>query len=110
MSQSTFVLILTTVPAEREPAGGLARALVEAQLAACVNVLPEMHSIYRWQGAVEEAREHQLVIKTTAARLTAVREAIARLHPYDVPELIVIPVTDGASSYLEWISDSVRPA
>jgi periplasmic divalent cation tolerance protein len=110
MSEFEFVVVLTTAPAEGTHAATLARALVEGHLAACVNVMPAMQSLYRWQGAVEEAPEHQLIIKTTAARVAALREAIRQLHPYELPEFIVLPVADGAPSYLEWISGSVRPS
>jgi periplasmic divalent cation tolerance protein len=110
MSEREFVVVLTTTPADGRHAATLARALVEGHLAACVNVMPAMQSIYRWQGAVEEATEHQLIIKTTAARVDDLREAIRQLHPYEVPELIVVPVADGAPSYLEWVSASVRPS
>jgi periplasmic divalent cation tolerance protein len=107
MSQPTFVVVLTTVAAQEAEAATLARALVDLRVAACVNVLPVMQSVYRWQGNVEESHEHQLVIKTTSARLSALREAIATLHPYEVPELLVVPVIDGGTAYLEWISQSV---
>ena len=99
------VLVLTTLGADAD-AAALARTLVEERLAACVNVLPPMRSIYRWQGAVEQAAEHQLVIKTTAARVEALKARLADLHPYDLPELLVIAVADGGDRYLRWIADS----
>lgn len=85
----------------------LARMLVERRLVACVNVVGPLRSIYRWQGAVEEAEEHLLVIKTVAARVDALRRALVEAHPYDVPELIVLPVEGGHRPYLDWIADSV---
>ena len=102
---SSFVIVLSTFPAEQDPAP-LARALVAAHLAACVNVLPSMHSIYRWEGKVEEAREHQLIIKTRAERVDAVKARLASLHPYDVPEILVLSISDGAERYLRWLHDN----
>lgn len=101
----TAVIVLSTFPADQD-AAALARALVEERLAACVNVLPPMASIYRWEGAVEQATEHQLVMKTTAERVDALKARIAELHPYEVPELLVLSVTDGGASYLKWVHDN----
>jgi periplasmic divalent cation tolerance protein len=109
MTNSECVLVLTTWPEGREPADAFARALVEARVAACVSVLGPMRSIYRWQGATEEAEEHQVVIKTSRTRLGELRERVRALHPYDVPELLVIDVADGGSEYLAWVVDSTRP-
>jgi periplasmic divalent cation tolerance protein len=96
------VVILTTVPA-----GGkgeqIAQALVEERLAACVNVLAPMTSIYRWRGAVERDTEQQLIIKTSSGRVAAVQARLAALHPYDLPEFVVLSVADGSAAYLEWI-------
>jgi periplasmic divalent cation tolerance protein len=99
-------IVLTTFPADGD-ADALARALVGERLAACVNILPPMRSIYRWQGAVEEASERQLIMKTAASRVADLKRRLAELHPYDVPEILVLPVSDGGESYLEWIGDSV---
>jgi periplasmic divalent cation tolerance protein len=99
-------IVLTTFPADAD-ADALARTLVGERLAACVNILPPMRSIYRWQGAVEEASERQLIIKTGASRVAALKRRLADLHPYDVPEILVLPVSDGGERYLEWIGDSV---
>lgn len=95
-------LALTTITGT-EPARNLARQLVELHLAACVNIVDGVHSIYRWQGAVESAEELLLMIKTSATRLPALKEAIARLHPYDLPELIVLEIGDGSDEYLTWL-------
>ena len=100
-------LVLTTT-ASLEEAKKVARALVESRLAACVNILPKIESMYRWEGKVEEAQEYLLLIKTTAGAFPAVREKIQQLHSYDVPECIAISVEEGSPSYLKWIEDSVR--
>lgn len=99
---SSFVIVLTTFPADRDP-HALASTLVQERLAACVNVLPPMRSVYRWEGKVEEASEHQLVIKTRAERVEAVKTRLAALHPYDVPEVLVLPIAGGSDSYLQWL-------
>jgi periplasmic divalent cation tolerance protein len=91
-----------------EEAEKIARYLVENRLAACVNVIPQVKSIYRWQGKLESAAEWLLLVKTTAERFPRVRDAIRGLHSYEVPECIVIPVEDGSASYLHWIEDSVK--
>ena len=102
-----LVLVLTTLGADAD-AAALARTLVNEQLAACVNVLPAMRSVYRWQGNVEEAPEWQVVIKTTRTRLDALRSRLHGLHPYDVPEFLVLAVREGSDAYLRWISESVH--
>lgn len=105
MQSGTVVLVLTTWPAAGDPAP-LAHALVESGAAACVNLLPEMDSVYRWQGRVERERERQLLVKTTSGRVEAVRDLIARLHPYEVPELLVLEVAGGGDAYLRWVRES----
>jgi len=100
-------LVLTTFGVGQAMA--VARALVDERLAACVNILPEMESIYRWKGAVETARERQLLMKTSADRVERLRRRIAELHPYDVPELLVLPIADGGEEYLAWIRESTGP-
>ena len=76
------------------------------RLAACVNVLPEMESTYRWQGVVETERERQIVIKTTSDRLPALEKRLHQLHSFDVPEFIVVPITAGSAKYLSWMTES----
>ena len=98
-----IVLVLSTFPADQD-AAALARTLVDERLAACVNVLPAMQSIYRWQGEIEEATEHQLLIKTTADRADELKDRLLELHPYDVPEIVVVPVIDGGEAYLKWVA------
>jgi periplasmic divalent cation tolerance protein len=100
-------IVLSTAGSEDE-ARKIARHLVENQLAACVNVIPQIESIYRWEGKIESSREWLLLIKTTTANFAAVRDAILELHSYDVPECIAIPVEDGSAAYLEWIDQSVK--
>lgn len=85
----------------------MARSLVEAGLAACVNVVPGLTSFYLWEGALAEDGESLLVIKTTAAAVPALEEALADLHPYDVPEILSLPVDHGADAYVRWVTGSV---
>ena len=96
---------LTTVGASTD-ATAFARVLVTDRLAACVNVLPPMTSLYRWKGAIEEDREQQLVIKTTSDRVAAIEARFRELHPYELPEFLVLSAT-GSASYLDWLGDSV---
>ena len=93
---------------DEETANRIALAVVEAQLAACVNILPRVQSIYRWQGAVESAVEVPLLIKTTAAAYPALEAAIRERHPYDVPEIIALPITAGLPAYLNWLAAETR--
>lgn len=102
------VLVLVTWPAG-QPAEALARTLVDERLAACVNVLAEMQSVYRWEGAVQQDAERQLLIKTTADRLDALEARIAGLHPYEVPEFLVVPLGGGSERYLAWMQQATRP-
>jgi periplasmic divalent cation tolerance protein len=103
-----LVIVLTTVSAQPDDEAGerIARVLVDEQLAACVNVLAPMTSIYRWKRTVERDLERQLVIKTTRERLPAVSARLAALHSYELPELIVLTVSDGSLAYLEWVRES----
>ncbi len=100
------LLVLTTAGSEEE-ARKIALALVEPKLAACVNIVPRIHSVYRWQGKVESADEFLLIIKTTKDREEQVRSAIKELHAYELPECIVIGIDGGSEEYLRWISESV---
>ena len=99
---SDLVLILTTVPAD-ERADRIARTLVDERLAACVNVQTPMTSFYRWKGVVEQDGERQLVIKTTRDRTNQVWTRLRELHPYELPEWIVVPVLEASPEYLEWV-------
>jgi periplasmic divalent cation tolerance protein len=100
-------LVLTTC-GSLEEARSIARALVERQLAACVNIVFQVESVYRWQGEVETATEFILIIKTAAGAFDRVREALVELHSYELPECIEIGIEDGSAAYLEWIGESVR--
>jgi periplasmic divalent cation tolerance protein len=101
------VVVLSTLPVDGD-AARIARTLVDERLAACVNVLPAMTSVYRWADGIEEGAERQLVIKTTRARLPALWERLRDLHPYDVPEFVVLPIIHGSEAYLKWIGDSTK--
>jgi periplasmic divalent cation tolerance protein len=101
------ILVLTTAGSEEE-ARKIARGLVESRLAACVNIIPRVKSVYRWQGEVEEAEEYLLVTKTSAGNFEAVRKAIAKLHSYEVRECIAVSIADGSQAYLDWITESIE--
>jgi periplasmic divalent cation tolerance protein len=100
------IAVLCTVGTAAD-AGRIARALVEQRLAACVNVVAQVTSVYRWKGAIETAEERLLVIKTRGERFEALRQAIVSLHPYEVPEVIALPIEGGHRPYLEWLDDGV---
>ena len=100
------VLVLTTYPAD-PGAEKFARTLVEERLAACVSVLPPMRSTYRWKGTVETADERQVLIKTKAASVAALENRVRELHPYEVPEFLVLNIAAGGAAYLSWLNESV---
>ena len=104
---SERLLALSTV-ASAQDAERIARALVERGLAACVNVVPGVVSVYRWKGQVEREDELLLVIKTRAERFPALREALVGLHPYEVPELIALPIQAGHAPYLAWLDENAK--
>lgn len=103
---SDHVVALSTV-GKAEDAERIAEALVERRLAACVNIVPGLTSVYRWKGKLERDDERLLVIKTRRDRVDALRVALVSLHPYDLPELLVLPVEAGHAPYLAWIDESV---
>ena len=106
MTEKFVVLVTCSTPTEAQR---IARAVVNARLAACVNILPgAVQSIYRWKGKIESARERLLLIKTSRKRLAKLQAAVERLHSYDVPEFIAIPIAMGSSGYLSWIEESLR--
>ena len=97
------ILVISTLP-DRESAEKLAHALIEQQVAACVNILPGATSVYRWQGKVESASETMVLIKTTMACYPALEIAIKKQHPYELPEIIAVPVSAGLPAYLDWVA------
>ena len=99
--------IVLTAAGSKEEARKIARELVERELAACVNIVPHVESVYRWEGEVERAEEWLLIIKTTAGAFVRVREAIQELHSYDLPECVCVAIEDGGKEYLAWVGDSV---
>ncbi|WP_022798658.1 divalent-cation tolerance protein CutA [Thermus islandicus] len=98
-------VVLITVPSE-EVGRTIARALVEERLAACVNLLPGLTSIYRWQGEVVEDRELLLLVKTTTHAFPRLKERVKALHPYTVPEIVALPIAEGNREYLEWLREN----
>ena len=98
------LLVFTNAP-DRTVAMRIAQALVEERLAACVNVLGDCTSVYRWNGAIETAAEIPVIIKTRLARYAEVEGAIRRLHPYELPEIVAVPVVHGLSEYREWVAE-----
>lgn len=104
MKKPAYQLILTTCPDLRS-ARRVARALVEERLAACVNILPIEQSIYRWRGKIESARERLLVIKSERRAYHAIERRVRTLHPYELPEIIAVPLVAGHRRYLAWISN-----
>ena len=99
--------IVITTCGNADDAERIARALLERRLVACVNIIPGVRSLYRWQGKVEDDAELILLMKTTAEAVEALEPALAEIHPYDVPELVVLPIEGGAASYLEWVGENV---
>jgi periplasmic divalent cation tolerance protein len=108
MSAEALQVVFVTAPEEVAP--GLAEALVRRGVAACVNVLPAVRSVYRWEGAVETATEALLVAKVPRAGFEALRAAVLELHPYQLPEVIALPVEAAHPAYARWVVDSCAPA
>ena len=102
-----YVIVLTTLPGDFE-IRTFAKTLVEERLAACVNLLPPMDSVYRWEGQVEQETERQMIIKTSRDRVIALWDRIRELHPYETPEFVVLSIQDGSDAYLRWIGESTR--
>ena len=99
-------LMLCTCP-DRETGQRLAESLVEERLAACVNLVPGLTSVYRWEGRVQQDSEVLLLIKTVEARVEPLSERLRQLHPYEVPEIIALPIASGLTDYLNWVSECV---
>lgn len=102
-----ITLLYSTAPSP-DVARTLAQALIEARAAACVNILPNMLSVYRWEGKIEEAQECALIIKTTTDKIEVVKARLAAQHPYENPACLVIPVSDGLPKFLQWIAAETR--
>lgn len=102
------VLVLTSLP-DHEAARRLARALVTGRLAACVSIGTPVESMYHWQGEIETAQEVPLAIKTRAALYPQVEALIGQLHPYELPEIVAVPIVHGAAAYLDWIAAETAP-
>jgi len=105
-SSGAVIVALMTAP-DAATAESIARVLVEERLAACCNILPQVRSIYRWEDAIEQADEVLVIIKTTAAGFDAMRDRVLALHPYDLPELIAVPLGAAHEPYLDWVRQSV---
>jgi periplasmic divalent cation tolerance protein len=102
-----YVVVMTTLPADAD-AAAFGRALVNERLAACVNLLAPMESVYRWEGQIEQEAERQLIIKTSRDRLAALWDRVRELHPYEVPEFLVLQIVDGNEAYLRWVGESTK--
>lgn len=102
-------VVITTTTGDHAVAQQIATDLVDRRLVACAQIAGPVRSVYRWQGRVEYTEEIVVTFKTSSANVSAVKQAIAELHPYDVPELIVTPIIDGGSSYLAWMDEQTRP-
>ena len=105
--QTGYILILSTCP-ETGVAGDIAQALVAGKLAACVNIVTGITSRFRWQGRIDQVEEHLLIIKTTRDRYPDVERKIRSMHPYELPEIIAVPVTQGLAEYLDWIARETK--
>lgn len=103
----TDARIVLTTAGSPEEAEHIARAIIERSLAACINIIPQIQSVYRWQGKVEQAAECLLVIKTTMSAFKALHDAIKELHSYELPECVMLEITDGSKPYLDWIAGSI---
>jgi periplasmic divalent cation tolerance protein len=106
MKTSDDIRLLYCTCPDADTAQRIARAVVESGQAACVNIIPGLRSVYRWQGTLQEDSEYLLLIKTQAARLVSLTESILSLHPYELPEVIAVPVVAGHAPYLDWVRDS----
>lgn len=104
-----YILVLTTLPVDAD-AEALARTLVNERLAACVNLLAPMQSIYRWNGDVQQDAERQVLIKTSRDRMAALWARLRDLHPYETPEFVVLSISDGSDAYLRWIGAMTAPS
>lgn len=104
MTDTQFQIVLTTCP-DSESAGKIARALIQDGHAACVNIVPAVESVYRWKGRIESAREHLLIIKGPARHYASIEAHIRALHPYELPEVIAVPIGRGSPAYFGWLDN-----
>ena len=104
----SVLLVLTNLP-DRAAAERLAGELIEKQLAACINILAPCRSVYRWKGAVQHDEEHPMLIKTTSERYAALEAAVRAGHPYELPEIIAVPIERGLPAYLDWVGAETKP-
>ncbi|NNE90050.1 MAG: divalent-cation tolerance protein CutA [Verrucomicrobiales bacterium] len=107
METSEIRVVLSTFP-DLEKARQIGTTLVESQLAACVNLIPQIESIYAWKGEIQRDSEVLALIKTTEAGFDALEKKLADLHPYDVPEIVALPVTAGGETYLKWVRETIE--
>jgi periplasmic divalent cation tolerance protein len=107
LTENKFLLVMSTCP-DVVVAEGLARAIVEAGHAACVNIVPAVRSVYLWQGTLQSGDEALMVIKATAVQFDGLRSALVAQHPYDVPEVVALEIADGHHPYLAWLADPTR--
>jgi periplasmic divalent cation tolerance protein len=107
MTNATDAIVVFITAPTAEEASQLANVLVEDQLAACVQILPEMESVYRWQGKIERQKEILIIVKTVASKFKSLETTVRGVHSYETPEIVAFPVTAGSSPYLQWLVDSV---
>lgn len=107
MKENEFFVILSTCP-DAAAGEAIGRALVEGAFAACVNVMPGLRSIYRWNDTLQTDEEALMIVKTSGARLAAACEQLVALHPYEVPEVVALPIADGHHPYLSWVASATR--
>ena len=107
MTDNEILIVLSTCP-DAETAAGIARALVQERLAACVNIVPAVRSIYAWQDGIQDEAEVLMVLKTTGARFPGLRERLLALHPYDVPEVVALRTSGGHDAYFDWVAQATR--
>lgn len=103
------LMVLTNLP-DRSAAEAMAARLVERRFAACVNILSPCRSVYRWEGGVQREEEHPLLIKTTSERYAELEQAIRAGHPYELPEIVAVPIERGLPEYLRWLAEETAPA
>lgn len=107
MANATDAIVVFITAPTADEASRLADALVEARLAACVQTLPEMQSVYRWQGKIERQKEVLIIVKTIASKFESLERTVREIHSYETPEIVAFPLTAGSNSYLQWLNESV---